>query len=76
MTGPTSSGAGFHVEISRARHNAELVTADAKKLRETLKAATGERPSALEGIGSADKALAEEKAPGIEMEIELIHTIG
>ena len=35
----------FYVEISRARHNAELVTDDAKALRETLEAATGERVS-------------------------------
>ena len=54
----------FYVEISRARHSAELVTDDAKTLRETLEAATGERVSALEGIGAADKALAEEKARG------------
>ena len=52
----------FYVEISRARHNAELVTDDAKALRETLEAATGERVSALEGIGAAEKALAGEKA--------------
>ncbi len=51
----------FYVEISRARHSAELVTDDAKALRETLEAATGERVSALEGIGAAEKALAEEK---------------
>ena len=55
----------FYVEISRARHGAELVTDDAKALRETLEAATGERVSALEGIGAAlDKPLTEEKARG------------
>ena len=59
-----STQKSFYVEISRARHNAELVTDDAKALRETLEAATGERVSALEGIGAADKALAEEKARG------------
>ena len=59
-----STQKSFYVEISRARHNAELVTDDAKELRETLEAATGERVSALEGIGAADKALAEEKARG------------
>ena len=41
----------FYVEISRARHRAELVTDDAGALRERLEAATGERVSALEGIG-------------------------
>ena len=41
----------FYVEISRARDRAELVTDDAKALREQLEAVTGERISALEGIG-------------------------
>ncbi len=41
----------FYVEISRARDRAELVTDDAKALRERLETATGERVSALEGIG-------------------------
>ena len=59
-----STQKSFYVEISRARHSAELVTDDAKALRETLEAATGERVSALEGIGAAEKALAEEKARG------------
>ena len=55
----------FYVEISRARHRAELVTDDAKALRETLEAATGERVSALEGIGAApEKALDQEKTRG------------
>ena len=40
----------FYVEISRARDRAELVTDDAKALREQLEAATGERIAALEGI--------------------------
>ena len=43
----------FYVEISRARHRAELVTDDAGALRERLETATGERVSALEGIGAA-----------------------
>ncbi len=43
----------FYVEISRARDRAELVTDDAKRLREQLETATGERISALEGIGQA-----------------------
>ena len=42
----------FHLEISRARHRAELVTDDAKALRERLEAMTGKRVSALEGIGA------------------------
>ena len=57
-----STQKSFYVEISRARHGAELVTDDAKALRETLEAATGERVSALEGIGAAERALAREKA--------------
>ena len=57
-----STQKSFYVEISRARYGAELVTDDAKALRETLEAATGERFSALEGIGAAEKALAREKA--------------
>ncbi|WP_428099693.1 MobF family relaxase [Candidatus Rariloculus sp.] len=43
----------FYVEISRARDRAELVTDDAAALRERLEAVTGERISALEGIGEA-----------------------
>ena len=46
----------FYVEISRARDRAELVTDDAKALREQLEAVTGERVSALEGIGEAASA--------------------
>ena len=43
----------FYVEISRARDGAELVTDDAQALRERLEAVTGERISALEGIGES-----------------------
>ena len=43
----------FYVEISRARHRAELVTDDAKALCDRLEAATGERVSALEGVAAA-----------------------
>ena len=43
----------FYVEISRARHRAELVTDDAKALCDRLEAATGERVSALEGAAAA-----------------------
>ena len=41
----------LYVEISRARDRAELVTDDAKALRERLEAATGERIAALEAFG-------------------------
>ena len=47
-----STQKSFYVEISRARHHAELVTDDATALREHLETATGERVSALEGIGA------------------------
>ena len=40
----------FYVEISRARHHAELVTDDRRALRERLEAATGERMAALEAL--------------------------
>ena len=43
----------FYVEISRARDRAELVTDDANALKERLEAVTGERISALEGIGES-----------------------
>ena len=49
----------FYVEISRARYRAELVTDDAAALREQLEAVTGERISALEGIGEAARLEAE-----------------
>ena len=56
----------FYVEISRARDRAELVTDDAARLREQLEAATGERISALEGIGeAAEKALDRDKDAGL-----------
>ena len=59
----------FYVEISRARYRAELVTDDAGALKEQLEAVTGERISALEGIGEADQREREkdEKVlPGME----------
>ena len=40
----------FHVEISRARDRAELVTDDRAALKEQLEAATGERIAALEAV--------------------------
>ncbi|MDE0355986.1 MAG: relaxase domain-containing protein [Deltaproteobacteria bacterium] len=43
----------FYVEVSRARDRAELVTDDAKALKDRLESVTGERISALEGIGEA-----------------------
>ena len=42
----------LYVEISRARDRAELVTDDARALRERLEAATGERIAALEALGA------------------------
>ena len=53
----------FYVEISRARDRAELVTDDAARLRDQLEAVTGERISALEGVGAmAERPPAREKA--------------
>ena len=52
----------FYVEISRARYRAELVTDDAAALKEQLEAVTGERISALEGIGEAARLEAEREA--------------
>ena len=49
----------FYVEISRARDRAELVTDDAKALKEQLEAVTGERMAALEGIGEMGSELTE-----------------
>ena len=51
----------LYVEISRARHWAELVTDDRDALRERLEAVTGERISALEGVG-ADRGKTQELA--------------
>ena len=70
----------FYVEISRARHRAELVTDDAKALCDRLESATGERVSALEGVAAAAElarraeqarqAQAREAARSREREIE------
>ena len=61
----------FYVEISRARDRAELVTDDARALRERLETATGERVSALEGIGEAARDAPEgEKVKSGEAEPE------
>ncbi len=59
----------FYVEISRARDRAELVTDDAKALREQLETVTGERISALEGIGETGREThvrGQEAVPGGE----------
>ena len=59
----------FYVEISRARYRAELVTDDAGALKEQLEAVTGERISALEGIGEAvqpEREKDEKVLPGVE----------
>ena len=53
----------FYVEISRARDRAELVTDDAKALREQLEAATGERIAALEAVEPTMAKTREVKAP-------------
>ena len=52
----------FYVEISRARHRAELVTDDRKALGEQLQAITGERISALEAV-EPERGDAVERAP-------------
>ena len=54
----------FYVEISRARDRAELVTDDAGRLRDQLEVVTGERISALEGIGEA--VVGDAPARGVE----------
>ncbi len=58
----------LYVEISRARDRAELVTDDARVLRERLEAATGERIAALEALG-AGKA----ESIGAEKSTEALH---
>ena len=52
----------FYVEISRARDRAELVTDDAAELRAQLKAVTGERIAALEGIGEMKRERPDKEA--------------
>ena len=59
----------LYVEISRARDRAELVTDDAKTLRERIEAATGERIAALEAFG-AGKA----ESIGAERSKEALHS--
>ena len=55
----------FYVEVSRARHRAEVVTDDRDALKERLEAATGERVAALEAVGG-DHAKAPASEPGSE----------
>ena len=68
----------LYVDISRARHRAELVTNDRDKLRERLEGATGERIAALESVqpgpdkrqDSGRKAVPEQElieSPGVEV---------
>ena len=57
----------FYVEISRARHRAELVTDDREALKERLEAATGERIAALEAVApDQGKAAEPERGPKSE----------
>ena len=55
------------MEISRARHRAELVTDDRKALGEHLESATGERVAALESLEPASEA-AQQQEPGTVLE--------
>ena len=57
----------FYVEISRARHRAELVTDDRKALGEHLESATGERVAALESLEPAPDA-EQPREPGTVLE--------
>ena len=60
----------FHVESSRARDRAELVTDDAADLRAQLQAVTGERVAALETIGEMKREVSD-GAAGAGREREL-----
>ena len=66
-----STQKSFYVEISRARHHAELVTDDAGALREHLESATGERVSALEGIAAAVDRTPERSVEHEHVDIDL-----
>ena len=52
------------MEISRARHRAELITDNRKALGEHLESATGERVAALESLEPALKAT-RPREPGV-----------
>ena len=66
-----STQKSFYVEISRARHRAELVTDDAGALREHLETASGERVSALEGIAAAPDRSPERSVDREHVDIDL-----
>ena len=69
----------FYVEISRARYRAELVTDDAAALKEQIEAVTGERISALEGIGAAARREREresEASLGTEAPVQTVERRG
>ena len=55
----------FYVEISRARHRAELVTDNRKALGEHLESATGERVAALESLEPAPETAQPEKTVAV-----------
>ena len=60
----------LYVEISRARHRAELVTDDRDRLRERLEGATGERIAALESVEpEPEKRLDSGREAGQEQEL-------
>ena len=65
----------FYVEISRARHRAELVTDDANALREHLETATGDRVAALEGIAATAGRLPEQPPRQAEADIDLAEPV-
>ena len=65
----------LYVEISRARHRAELVTDDRDKLRERLEGATGERIAALESVEPGPEKQPD-SPPETKHEQELIESPG
>ena len=67
----------FYVEISRARHKAELVTDDAKALREQLETVTGERMAALEAVEPAvDRSAAKEDGRLRDVALDIEPAVG
>ena len=62
-----STQKSFYVEISRARDRTELVTDDATALQEQLEDVTGERISALEGIGEMKRGGRERAAGALQI---------
>ena len=66
----------FYVEISRARHGAELVTDDAKALREQLESVTGERIAALEAVEPAiDRSAAKDDGRLRDVALDIERTV-